>query len=120
MTTTNANIPLTPGVARHIVEQLFQKQSLWKRAALVDEVRRIHLANGGLAGQQNPFAVVKKALSNLQEDGLVENHHYGHWKWVTASPVSLEEQEDEGAIIDTDDGDAAAEKVLGSGPELID
>ena len=119
-----SEVPLTPNVARHLAEELFQRQPLWKRDALVAEVQRLHAERGGLPGKQDPFAVVKKALSTLQEDGLVMKHHYGHWRWRDGgsaisnaeipdeSDADLEESSDE-------DEPTTTEKILGAGPECI-
>jgi|SRR5438132_3635447 len=124
MTADLSGVPLTPGVARHIIEEIFQRQSQWKRADLVAEVQRVHSERGGLAGQQNPFAVVKKALSNLQDDGLVEKHHYGHWKWISTPKESAGQDSTVDGPVESPDYDAdndaqVGEKVLGSGPESV-
>src|SRR5271155_4135529 len=58
------DVPLTSGVARRIIVDLFQQQPQWRRKELAAEVERIHLAKGGTKGQQAPQAIVKKALTN--------------------------------------------------------
>lgn len=75
-------IPLTPIAARPIMRQLFEKQSQWRRKDLVSEVERIHLQRGGIRGNQDPSMVIKKALQQLQGDGLVENvpNAFGLWR----------------------------------------
>lgn len=121
MTNSYSDVPLTPSVARHLVEEPFQRQPQWKRAALVAAVQKLHSERGGVAGQQNPITVVKKALGNLQDDGLVEKHYYGHWKWIPASdnPSSETSAPSEGSTEDVDDDAGPAEKILGDGPECV-
>jgi hypothetical protein len=117
-------VPLTPNVARHLVEELFRLQVQWKRDALVTEVQRLHAERGGFAGKQDPVAVVKKALSNLQADGLVIKHHYGHWRWrtdvVEATSEIGDAAETPSDVRDTEDEEPArTERVLGAGPESV-
>jgi len=63
------NLPLIPGNARRIIEELFQRQRQWTRSQLITEVKRIHAERGGIEGNQDPSNVVTKALGYLQEDG---------------------------------------------------
>jgi hypothetical protein len=117
-------IPLTPNVARHLAEELFQNQSIWKRDALVAEVQRLHAVNGGILGKQDPVAVVKKALSNLQADGLVIKPYYGHWQWRDTTSEynntnTLEEIRTDLEETNDEDEPTASEKILGEGPECI-
>ena len=80
------DVPLTPGVARGIVVELFQEQQVWERAALATKVAEIHRQRGGQPGQQSPLNVVKRVLSSLNKGGKVKNFAFGRWRW-TGSPV---------------------------------
>jgi len=107
-----------------LVEELFRRQGQWKRDALVAEVQKLHVERGGLPGKQDPFAVVKKALSNLQADGLVMKHHYGHWRWRTPGAGPAPEATEADEVLDDEDSSdeeepTTTEKVLGAGPECV-
>lgn len=117
-------VPLTAGVARRIIVDLLQHQSQWRRKELATEVERTHLARGGSKGQQAPQSIVKKALTNLLEDGLVKNVGFGLWR-STSSTGDVQQAADEGTptdqLSDADPIQEAVEegKTIGSGAEAV-
>ncbi|GEM_PF-5847785 len=78
------DVPLTSKVARKIIEELFQKQQIWKRSTLATKVTEIHRKRGGLSGRQKPLSVVKKALSVMKKEGYLENFTFGRWRWISS------------------------------------
>lgn len=117
------NVPLTPGVARQLVEELFKKKATWKRSELVKEVQRVHLERAGAPGKQDPFAIVKKALQRLAEDGKIENAHFAHWKWCGSVEDETDTRSDEMNGVDELDMDELSpnfiEREIGSGAESV-
>jgi hypothetical protein len=41
-------LPLTPGLAREIIEELFQHQRLWTTGVLIEKVPQEHRQKGGI------------------------------------------------------------------------
>lgn len=88
-TNTLANVPLTPGIAEGIIEELFARQIQWKRRDLAVELEAIHVTRGGLKGNQTPQAIAKKALAALLHKGKVENlQALGYWRWKGCARVA--------------------------------
>ena len=127
MPTDNRNkLPLRPGNARRIIENLFDQKNQWDRNELIAEVKRIHAERGGLEGNQDPGAVVTKALNYLQADGKVRNTDYGRWERAEDEGADVVERPQIAAsqIIAAQtgqhpEGAPRAEKEIGTGPEKV-
>jgi hypothetical protein len=119
-----AGVPLTSGVARRIIVELLQRQLQWRRKDLAVEVERIHMARGGTKGQQSPQSIVKKALTDLLEDGLVENFGFGLWR-STSLAGDVQKASDEGTLLPDQLSDAEPieevieGKTIGDGAEAV-
>jgi hypothetical protein len=117
------NVPLMPSVARRIIEELFQTKDQWRRSDLAAEVERLHLKRGGLKGTQEPVRIVKKALSDLEDDGLVYSPAYAQWRWRSAKslgPNLLPPQEAaQEAAAEEPGEELSPEREIGEGPEVV-
>ena len=78
-------LPLQGMGARDIVIKLFDEQAMWHRPELVKAVIALHEKDGGVIGKQDPTMVVKKALTNLKEEGRVTSPAIGIWVKAGAS-----------------------------------
>ena len=79
-----AGIPLTPNVIADLAKSLM-RNPMFRRQELIETVRDYHEANGGGATDSNLVGSVKKALSVLTRDGLLEQTGaYGLWRWVVS------------------------------------
>ena len=74
-------IPLTPASARPLVLACFAEKDQWSRQDLAKTVEARYLQSGGLRGKQQPVTVVKKVLSTLHKEGLVQPVSKGLWRW---------------------------------------
>jgi hypothetical protein len=75
-----AGQPLTPGIAAELVLDLFAGR-ITERHKIVDAVVRAHQERGGLDSRaKDTSRLVKKALSNMERNGLAENPSFGQWK----------------------------------------
>ena len=93
----NKNMPLTVGVARSLIQELFTANDNVKRGDIVEGILQHHTTNGGKdTPRQKVTSAVKKALSELEAEGFAERHPYsaGYWKiHKTQSSVSEESSE---------------------------
>jgi T5orf172 domain len=123
-------IPLTPIVVSEIIETVIQEKEMWRRRDLVNRVQQFHKDEGGIAGQQNIFALATKALRILQSDGKVETPVYGHWRWISNGQrivserisTELTEEPEADNLDDEDDLDeeqVTVAKTIGDGRESI-
>ncbi|MCX6921767.1 MAG: GIY-YIG nuclease family protein [Verrucomicrobia bacterium] len=114
-----SGLPLTPGIAVHLVLELFAGR-ITERHKIIDAVVRAHRERGGLDSKaQDTPRMVKKALSDMERDGLAENPSYGQWKVKSAKPdiaaiVPTEVQIDEAAA-----SVPAPELVTGIGEDSV-
>ena len=90
----NKNMPLTSGVARSLIRELFTANDNVKRGDIVEDILQYHTTNGGTdTPRQKVTSAVKKALRELEAEGLAERHpnSTGYWKiYKTQSLVSEE------------------------------
>lgn len=119
ITLGHRGIPLMPSVAKKIVVELLKSEKPhWRRKDLVPEVERIHKSRGGIIGIQSTLSVIKKALTYLSEEGVVEGIAFGTWRLKSQS-------NDFDGIELTDDmkqdiaSDIPVEKIIGDGPESV-
>ena len=93
----NKGMPLTSGVARSLIRELFTTNDNVKRGGIVERILQYHTRNGGKnTPQQKVTSAVKKALRELEAEGLAERHptSTGYWKIrKTQSSVSEESPE---------------------------
>jgi len=109
-----AGVPLMPGIAEELILELFQGKVV-ERQLIVDRVTRVHLDRGGLAAEaQDVPRLIKKALENLKDEGVVENPSFGRWR-IRRNPdlPEEEEEEEESAELDEEKDARATERVLG-------
>ena len=77
------NMPLTTGGARALLRALFAGKGYHKRAEIIEAVTRHHTANGGTpTPKEAQVSVVKKALTDLETEGIAERHpdSTGYWR----------------------------------------
>src|SRR5436190_15129874 len=115
------NFPLRPSIAREILLPLFEEQSLWKKNILDARVDQIHRNEGGVPGQQPLANVVKKALQDLQSEGLITSR-FGHWQRAACEitdDVTLDA--DSPSLVDAaevpQEVDFVVEREIGAGSE---
>ena len=74
-----SGIELSVGVAQELVVEAFAGQTV-KRGTIIREIDALHQKLGGAATiSSNLTSILKKALSNLQDNGQAENITYGTW-----------------------------------------
>jgi hypothetical protein len=79
----NKNMPLTIGVARSIIRELFVGRDYVKRDSIVEDILQYHTTNGGKdTPQQKATSAVKMVLRELEAEGFAERHPHstGYWK----------------------------------------
>ena len=77
------NMPLTTGCARALIQALFAGEGYHKRAKILDTLTRHHNANGGTdTPKDTRVSAVKKALNDLETEGIAERHpdSPGYWR----------------------------------------
>jgi len=125
-------MPLTPAAIEDLLLGVFAGR-IASRSALVDEVRRVHLARGGSDSQVNITSQVKKVLSTLKDKGMVESPSVGYWRVIGAAstmveqgpastapvfaiPIETENNEEEAKHTSTE---VIADKVIGTGSSAV-
>ena len=76
-------MPLTIGVTRALIQELFADRDYVKRDRIVEDILQYHTTNGGKdTPPEKVTPAVKKVLSELEADGLAERHpnSTGYWK----------------------------------------
>ena len=93
----NKDMPLTIGVARSLIPQVFAGNNYVKRGDIVTGILRYHTENDGKdTPRKKVTSAVKMVLSELETKGLAEKHpdSTGYWKIrQTQSSVSEESSE---------------------------
>ena len=93
----NKDMPLTIGVARSLIRELFAANDNVKRGDIVERILQYHTTNGGKdTPQQKVTSAVKMVLRELEAEGFAERHPHstGYWKiHKTQSSVSEESSE---------------------------
>ena len=116
-------IPLQPVYARKLIRKLFEQQSEWERAELVESVVRLHLENGNTVGNQAPLVVVKKTLDYLQAAHEIKNVGWGVWavqKTGSVSSQQVDETYHGDDESETETADSISNRiVLGEGSEFV-
>lgn len=127
-------LPLQGLGAREIIIQLFEEQNMWQRADLIKAVVSHHEANGGVIGKQDPTMVVKKALTNLKEEGRLASPAIGIWvkvgsnasnvahlqsEEVRVAPISPLVSGDEEDVEEIEILSGQASPTIGSGSEAV-
>lgn len=123
-------LPLTPAIIEWLILENFAGRMV-KRDEIIAAVPGLHESRGGLSA--NAISItssVKKALQNLSQRGIAENTGYGHWRFQSASPPSINASptlaESDGthtgidALVEIPVGkQPAAERQIGSGAGAI-
>ena len=79
----NKNMPLTSGCAGELIKKLFAGKGNIKRAEMIETLTKYHNENGGrVTPQQQRVSAVKKALKDLEAQGVAEKHpsSSGYWR----------------------------------------
>ena len=79
----NKNMPITVGVARSLIRELFTANDNVKRGDIVERILQHHKTNGGKdTPREKVIATVKTVLSKLEAEGFAERHptSTGYWK----------------------------------------
>lgn len=119
-----AEIPLTSGIARPLVLEIFEGQGPKKNAEIKTKVEDLHCQRGGKRPTRD-HNWVKKTLGTLQEEGkarLIGRGSAAHWivgpNRVGSAKKSEIETEPE-LEIETVPEPEIAEHVIGDGPESV-
>jgi hypothetical protein len=109
--------PLQPHFAKLLILEVLRERGTMQRAELASEVQKRHMDRGGNHGQQSALEIAKKALSYLEDDGLVERAG-GQGRWRLTDVPEVDEPP---AIMDTVDiADFVREgPALGEGCEAV-
>jgi hypothetical protein len=116
-------IPITAAIAEYIIKSFLRDKQL-ERSEIINAVERIHSENGGLPTQANLTSIVKKALSNLKEQGIATNPRSGWWSigqsidaedLTSQVPPDLVVKED----VDKDTQQYKIDSVVGAGEEAV-
>ena len=114
-----AGQPLTPGIAEDLILELFTGR-ITERQKIVDAVTRAHRDRGGLdARAKDTPRLVKKALSNMQRDGLAENPSFGQWRIMGPNPGTGVAAPTEVATEEVTASLPSAEILTGEGDESV-
>ena len=90
----NKNMPLTTGVARALIQELFADGGNVKRDGIVEGILQYHTNNGGKdTPPEKVTPAVKKVLSDLEAEGLAERHRNSTGYWKIHKPQSSVSQE---------------------------
>lgn len=124
-------MPLTPAAIEDLLLGVFAGR-IASRSALVDEVRRVHLARGGSDSQVNITSQIKKVLSSLKDKGMAASPSVGYWRIVGATPIAVEQEPVAAAPVnsilieaETDEeakpssSEVIADKVIGTGSSAV-
>ena len=93
----NKGMPITVGVARSLIRELFTANDNVKRGDIVERILQHHTTNGGEdTPRQQVTSAVKKALSELEAEGFVERHpdSIGYWRIRKTQDSVSEESSD--------------------------
>lgn len=118
---SHLGLPLTPGLAREIIEELFQHQRLWTTGVLIEKVPQEHRQKGGIEGRDTIKNVINKALGYLREDGCIQKPFrkaYGVWEWIGSDPDAEALAPASLSVVPPDDK-IKVERTLGEGPESL-
>ena len=93
----NKYMPLTIGVARSLIQELFAGCDYIKRDSIVEGILQNHTKKGGeYTPRKKVTSAVKKVLSELEAEGLAERHpnSTGYWK-IQKTQASVSEESSE-------------------------
>ena len=96
----NKNMPLTVGVARSLIQELFTANDNVKRGDIVEGILRYHTENGGKdTTREKVTATVKTVLRELEAEGFAERHptSTGYWKIRKTQPSVSEKSSEQTA-----------------------
>jgi hypothetical protein len=121
-----SNLPLTAGIARKLIIELFGDNRVVRRDNIIDAVLKKHLKRGGLKPTQSPPQVLKRALATLKEAGLATNPGLGFWKIQSDEPLNEIETSIDASEFDADQvieepsyASWSAERTIGSGAQAV-
>ena len=93
----NKGMPLTFGVARALIREVFTGNNYVKRGDIVERILQYHTENGGEDTKREKVTItVKTVLSKLETEGLAERHPHsaGYWK-IRKTQSSVSEKSSE-------------------------
>jgi hypothetical protein len=113
------DIPLTASLAAQLAKEMFVGRRAVRRNAIASSVEALHVEGGGRAGQQNISLIIKKALAQLEADGLAaKSGAFGRWDFSGPEPVS-----DDSDIVGDDAADdpdlPSPERTIGRGSQAV-
>jgi hypothetical protein len=118
MSSSHLGLPLTPGLAREIIVELFRGQPQWTTAELIKNVPQVHRQRRGVEGKDTIRNVINKALGYLKEDGYIQRKAYGFWEWIGGSPDAEDLAAAPPSAAPPDDK-IKIQQTLGDGPESV-
>jgi hypothetical protein len=73
--------PLTAAIAKGLIRELARDGDPFRRQDMVKRVEKAHLSRGGRGARAgNLVSAIKKALTELKEEGVAENPSSGFWR----------------------------------------
>lgn len=85
---------LTPKSFAAVAQHLFSGATV-RRVDMIAQVHEYHAVNGGLAASVNAVSMAKRALQNMQADGLVTPVGvYGQWRFASTPELGQEATEE--------------------------
>jgi len=103
--------PLTPGIAKKLIQELFAGQTVQKQK-MISDVEETHQERGGLPSRAQFNNPVTLALYNMRREEEASNPGKGD-NWLI--PSSTEDD----ASVDSEPDNLEPEKVIGSGKQSI-
>lgn len=103
--------PLTPGIAKKLIQELFAGQTDQKQK-IISDVEKTHQERGGLPSRAQFNNPVTLALYNMRREGQASNPDQGN-NWLISSII----QGDDG--VDSEPDNLEPEKIIGSGKQSV-
>ncbi len=115
---SHLGLPLTPGLARKIIVELFQHQRQWTTAELIEKVPQEHRRRDGVDGKDTIKNVINKALGYLKDDDYIQRKTYGVWERIGSGLDAVDLAATPPSALPPDD-QIKVERTLGEGPESL-
>ena len=103
--------PLTPGIAKKLIQELFAGQTVQKQK-IISDVEKTHQERGGLPSRAQFNNPVTLALYNMRREGQASNPGPGN-NWLIPSST----QDDDS--VDSEPDNLEPEKIIGSGKQSV-
>ena len=105
--------PLTPGIAKKLIQELFAGQTV-QRQKIINDVEETHQERGGLPSRAQFNNPVTLALYNMRREGEASNPDKSA-NWLIPSST----QDDDSVDPEPNNLDLEPEKIIGSGKQSV-